>query len=309
MNGKMKKIKFLSIGLALLMGASVLAGCNADPSSSQGGSAASGTESAGAGTSTVTKADDLFGKRVGVQGGTTGDTYVYEHYTLQGMKELQAKMEEEGETMSLPSESFDDAELSRFNKITDAALDLKNGKLDAVVVDEMPAKKIVEANPDLKILDENLTEEEYSIAIQKGNTELTEKINAALAKLKENGTFDLLVAKWIDKDETAQLPEIPEYTPTGTIVMGTNAEFDPFEFHEDDGTIAGFDVDLSKYIAAELGMELKIEDMAFDSLISALQGGKVDFVAAGMTADPERSKNVDFSDSYYSASQVIIVKK
>lgn len=307
MNSKMKKIRLCGIALALLMGASVLAGCNSDTTSSQGSDAASGGENTG--ISAVTKADDLFGKRVGVQGGTTGDTYVYEHYTLQGMKELQAKMAEEGETMSLPSESFEDAEINRFNKITDAALDLKNGKLDAIVVDEMPAKKIVEANPELKILDENLTEEEYSIAIQKGNTELTEKINAALAKLKEDGTFDLLVAKWIDKDESVQLPEIPSYTATGTIVMGTNAEFDPFEFHEDDGTIAGFDVDLANYIAAELGMELKIEDMAFDSLISALQGGKVDFVAAGMTADPDRRKNVDFSDSYYSASQVIIVKK
>lgn len=307
MNSKMKKIRLCGIALALLMGASVLAGCNSDTTSSQGSDAASGGENTG--ISAVTKADDLFGKRVGVQGGTTGDTYVYEHYTLQGMKELQAKMAEEGETMSLPSESFEDAEINRFNKITDAALDLKNGKLDAIVVDEMPAKKIVEANPELKILDENLTEEEYSIAIQKGNTELTEKINAALAKLQEDGTFDLLVAKWIDKDESVQLPEIPAYTATGTIVMGTNAEFDPFEFHEDDGTIAGFDVDLANYIAAELGMELKIEDMAFDSLISALQGGKVDFVAAGMTADPDRRKNVDFSDSYYSASQVIIVKK
>lgn len=92
------------------------------------------------------------------------------------------------------------------------------------------------------------------------------------------------------------------------LVMGTNAEFPPFEYKENN-EIVGFDIEIAKIIAEELGMELKIEDMAFDGLLSALQSGKVDFVIAGMTVTEDRKKNVDFSESYFNASQVVIVKK
>ncbi|NLM49342.1 MAG: transporter substrate-binding domain-containing protein [Clostridiaceae bacterium] len=92
------------------------------------------------------------------------------------------------------------------------------------------------------------------------------------------------------------------------LVMGTNAEFPPFEYKENN-EIVGFDIEIAKIIAEELGMELKIEDMVFDGLLPALQSGKVDFVIAGMTVTEDRKKNVDFSESYFNASQVIIVKK
>ena len=93
----------------------------------------------------------------------------------------------------------------------------------------------------------------------------------------------------------------------GVIRMGTNAEFPPFEYVEN-GEYAGIDVELAKAIAKELGKELVIEDMAFDALIDAVNSGKVDFIAAGMTVRPDREKNVDFSIKYYNASQTIIVK-
>lgn len=105
-----------------------------------------------------------------------------------------------------------------------------------------------------------------------------------------------------------------EQTPGGeeqvkkVIVMGTNAEFPPFEFKEG-GEIDGFDVAVAKEIAKDLGAELKIEDMNFDSLLTALAAGKVDFVGAAMTVRPDREENADFSAPYYKAKQVIIVKK
>lgn len=91
------------------------------------------------------------------------------------------------------------------------------------------------------------------------------------------------------------------------IVMGTNAEFEPFEYR-DGLEITGFDVEVAQKIAEKLGKELVIEDMAFDALIMALNSDKVDFVAAGMTADDKRRTQVDFSDSYFNSKQVIIVK-
>lgn len=91
------------------------------------------------------------------------------------------------------------------------------------------------------------------------------------------------------------------------IVMGTNAEFEPFEYR-DGLEITGFDVEIAKKVAEKLGKELVIEDMAFDSLIMALNSDKIDFIAAGMTATDERRTQVDFSDSYFNSQQMIIVK-
>ena len=88
----------------------------------------------------------------------------------------------------------------------------------------------------------------------------------------------------------------------------TNAEFPPYEYH-DNNQIVGIDADIAKAIADKMGVELEIQDMAFDSLIPAVQSGKADFAAAGMTVNEDRKKNVDFTDTYAEAAQVIIVKE
>ena len=94
----------------------------------------------------------------------------------------------------------------------------------------------------------------------------------------------------------------------GVLVMATNAEFPPYEFHEGDDVV-GIDADIARAIGEEMGMEVKIEDMAFDSIIPAVTSGKADFGAAGMTVTEDRKKNVDFTDTYATATQVIIVKE
>ena len=93
-----------------------------------------------------------------------------------------------------------------------------------------------------------------------------------------------------------------------TLVMATNAESPPYEFHEGDDVV-GIDADIARAIGEEMGMEVKIEDMAFDSIIPAVTSGKADFGAAGMTVTEDRKKNVDFTDTYATATQVIIVKE
>jgi ABC-type amino acid transport substrate-binding protein len=96
------------------------------------------------------------------------------------------------------------------------------------------------------------------------------------------------------------------------LVMGTNAAFPPFEFTTTNGLVGefdGIDVAIAKKIADSMGKELKIEDMEFDGLIASVSTGKVDMAVAGMTATEERKQNVDFSDTYYVASQVIVVGK
>lgn len=94
-----------------------------------------------------------------------------------------------------------------------------------------------------------------------------------------------------------------------TLTMGTNAAFPPYEFVDDDGNIVGIDAEIAAALAEKLGMDLEIKDMEFDSLITACAGGSVDVVLAGMTVNDERKESVNFSDSYATGVQVIIVKE
>ena len=94
----------------------------------------------------------------------------------------------------------------------------------------------------------------------------------------------------------------------GTLVMATNAEFPPYEYYESENVI-GIDAEIAQAIADKLGMELKIEDMAFDSIIVAVNSGKADMGMAGMTVTEDRLENVNFSETYAHASQVVIVKE
>ena len=92
------------------------------------------------------------------------------------------------------------------------------------------------------------------------------------------------------------------------LVMATNANFPPYEYHEGD-KIVGIDAEIAEKIAEELGMEFRIEDMAFDSILPAVQSGKADFGMAGMTVTEDRLKSVNFSTSYATGIQVVIVKE
>jgi polar amino acid transport system substrate-binding protein len=91
-----------------------------------------------------------------------------------------------------------------------------------------------------------------------------------------------------------------------TLVMGTNAAFPPYEYYDGD-SIVGIDADIAAAIADKLGMELQIEDMEFDAITVAVKAGKIDMGMAGMTVTPERLEEVDFSTSYATGIQVVIV--
>lgn len=112
------------------------------------------------------------------------------------------------------------------------------------------------------------------------------------------------------KEETAAAEDAEEEKTAegGTLVMGTNATFPPYEYYEGD-EIVGIDVEIAQAIGEKLGMEVTVEDMEFDALIPALASNKVDIVAAGMTVTPERQESVNFTDTYATAAQVIMVKQ
>lgn len=93
------------------------------------------------------------------------------------------------------------------------------------------------------------------------------------------------------------------------LVMGTNAEFPPYEYVDDNGNIVGIDAEIAQAVAEKMGYELEIRDMKFDSLITAVQSGNIDFALAGMTVSEERLLSVNFSDTYATGVQVVIVKE
>ncbi len=99
----------------------------------------------------------------------------------------------------------------------------------------------------------------------------------------------------------------PEDTEENVLIMATNAEFPPYEYYQGQ-EIVGIDVEIARAVAQSMGMELAVEDMAFDSIIPALLSGKADIGAAGMTVTEERQATVDFTDTYVTASQAIIIK-
>ena len=92
------------------------------------------------------------------------------------------------------------------------------------------------------------------------------------------------------------------------LYVGTNAEFEPFEYREG-GNIVGFDIELIGEISKLINKDIEVEDMAFDGLLPALQTKKIDLIIAGMTATEERKKFVNFSESYYKSQQAIVVNK
>jgi polar amino acid transport system substrate-binding protein len=105
--------------------------------------------------------------------------------------------------------------------------------------------------------------------------------------------------------------QLDKIKKAGKIVMGTSADFPPYESHKlvnGKDEIVGFDIEIAKEIAKDLGVELEIKDMKFDGLLAALDTGNVDMVVAGMTPTEERKKQVDFSNVYYRAVQTILVR-
>lgn len=129
----------------------------------------------------------------------------------------------------------------------------------------------------------------------------------ALALVLTLGMVAAFAACSKDKGSDAATTVATE-TAKETLVMATNAEFPPYEYHEGD-SIVGIDAEVAQAIADKLGMELKIEDVSFDSIIPGVQAKKYDMGMAGMTVTPEREKSVNFSTSYAKGVQVVIVKE
>jgi len=159
---------------------------------------------------------------------------------------------------------------------------------------------------ELKILDTEYAVEDYAICVAKENTELLDDINAALAELEADGTLAAIVDKYIagkahslkfQENVAADAPEL---------IMATNAAFPPYEYYED-GKIVGIDAEMAAAVADKLGMKLVIEDTEFGAIIGGVETGKYAIGVAGMTVTEDRLKSVNFSSTYATGIQSIVV--
>lgn len=161
--------------------------------------------------------------------------------------------------------------------------------------------------PAVKVININLTEEEYAFGVDKNQPELLEQVNAFIAEIKENGKMEEIFNKYFKEGTPTPVTSAALDESKDQLVVATNAEFKPFEYTEGDQYL-GVDMEIAYLLAQKLGKELVIQNMDFDSVCLSVGSHKCDIAMAGLTITDERKESVTFSDSYYQASQKLIVK-
>ena len=159
----------------------------------------------------------------------------------------------------------------------------------------------------VKVINIALTEEEYAFGVDKAQPELLAKTNAFIEKIIKDGTFDKICNNYFGDGEPVGVTSA-EYDETkDQLVVATNAAFEPFEYMEGD-KYYGIDMEIAALLAKELGKELVINNMDFDAVCLSVGQHKCDIAMAGLTVKEDRKEHVDFSVTYYNASQKLIVK-
>ena len=157
-----------------------------------------------------------------------------------------------------------------------------------------------------KVIDVDLTNEEYAFGVDKDQPELLEQANAFIAKILEDGTFDEICDRYFGGGEPVAVQSAELDSSKDQLVVATNAAFEPFEYTQGEDYY-GIDMEIAALFAEELGQELVIQNMDFDAVCLSVGQHKCDIAMAGLTINEEREEMVTFTDPYYQASQRLIV--
>lgn len=158
-----------------------------------------------------------------------------------------------------------------------------------------------------KVVDIELTSEEYAYGVDKNQPELLDQVNTFIAEIKADGTFEEICNHYFGDGEPVAVESAKEDASKDQLVVATNAEFAPFEYLEGD-KFYGIDMEIAKALADSLGKELVIVNMSFDAVCLSVGQSKCDIAMAGLTITEDRKEAVNFSDSYYNAAQKLVVK-
>ena len=227
---------------------------------------------------------------IGVQSGTTGEYYV------------------KGDA-DWDFEGFSNVDCSTYSNGGLAVQAMKNGSVNVVIIDEAPAKALAQRIEGIKVIDIALTEEEYAYGVDKAQDSLLTSINNILASTEFAAKkAEIMNAYFGDGTPTpvTAATTADASKAASQLVVATNAEFAPFEYKDGD-KFAGVDMEIAAYIADTLGLELVILDMDFDSVVTSVGKNNVDIAMAGLTVNEVRKQSVNFTSSYYNASQMLVV--
>ena len=234
-------------------------------------------------------------------------------------------------------EQVEDVQASTYPEFSDLLTALKSGAIDGYVAEEPTALSVCGADDSLTYLslknnDTGFTATAADVGIAIGlkkGSELREQLNAILAEITPEQRAELMeqiVALAAGKSVEAFALEIPETDgANGVLRVGMECAYEPYNWTEmntpslgavpisgegKQGLYAnGYDVQVARYVAARLGMQLEIYAMSWESLLPALQSGTIDVIAAGMSPTAEREREIDFTDTYYESNLVVIIRK
>ena len=158
-----------------------------------------------------------------------------------------------------------------------------------------------------KVIEIELTDEDYAFGVDKDQPELLEQVNDFIKEIMDNGTFEEICSKYFGDGTPSPVQSATLDTSKDQLVVATNAAFEPFEYKDGDSYL-GIDMEIAYLLAQKLGKELVIQHMDFDAVCLSVSQHTCDIAMAGLTINETRKQYVTFSDPYYKASQKIIVR-
>lgn len=157
-----------------------------------------------------------------------------------------------------------------------------------------------------KVIEIDLTDEQYAFGVDKDQPELLTQVNDFIKSMNEDGSFEEICNHYFGDGEPVAVESATLDSSKDQLVVATNAAFEPFEYTKGENYY-GVDMEIAKALADKLGKELVIQNMDFDAVCLSVGQHKCDIAMAGLTIKPDREEYVSFSDSYYKASQKLIV--
>lgn len=251
------------------------------------GTAACGSDSDSDDQGAITSLEDLAGKTIGVQTNTTGEEYANENKP-------------------------DGATVKSFVDTPGLFAALESGDIDAILQDLPVNADRALGDDSVEVVETFETDEQYGFALATGS-DLREELNTALASVRDDGTYDLIYAKYFPEpgEDPGPGPEASDASGSRTIKVCSDIPYPPMQM-EGEGprglTYTGFEIDLLDAMAATIDAELEVLVTPFDSIFASLAAGNCDVVASSVTINDERKKQMDFSDAHFDAHQSLLVK-
>ena len=243
---------------------------------------------------TISKYEQLKGKKVGVKTGTAAQRF------------LEKNKDKYGYTLK----TFDTGDLM-YNS-------LSAGDVDAVMDDQPVIEYAINQGQNLKISMKGEAVGSFAFGVKKGSKHehLVTEFNEALAQMKEDGSLDEIIYKWTASKGSSDSAVPETSTPAGQkatptkdkYIIASDSSFAPFVFQDDSNQYTGIDMELIKAIAKDQGFTVEVTNPGFDAAINSVQTGQADGIIAGMSVTDARKKTFDYSDPYYTANSILAVK-